>query len=67
MNKMIITAIIVILTGIIGYASYYFLGKDNAVEEACEAIIKAETGSDVELSPDVKPASTVTPPTSQGV
>ena len=47
----IIIAVIVSIVATVGCLSYYISGPDNAVEEACEAIIKLETGADVYLSP----------------
>lgn len=35
----------------IGIVSQKFLGEDNVVEEAVEAIIKEKTGLDIDLSP----------------
>ena len=58
LNKMIIAASIVVIASIAGILSIYFLGKDNPVEEACEEIIKDETGQEVDLSPEVKIPST---------
>jgi len=48
----IIIAVIVSLVATVGCLSYYISGPDNAVEESCEAIIKLETGADVDLSPN---------------
>ena len=50
MNKYLISGIIVAAAAIIGYASYWYFGKDNAVEEACEQVIQKETGQTVDLS-----------------
>lgn len=50
MNKYLISGIIVASAAIIGYASYWYFGKDNAVEEACEQVIQKETGQTVDLS-----------------
>ena len=55
-------AIIVGACIIVGIASVYFFGANNPVEEACEAVIKQETGMDIELSKSDTPA--VTPPAS---
>ena len=57
MNKMIISIVIAVLAAVVGYGSYKWLGADNPVEQACESIIKDETGKTVDLSPD----NTVTP------
>jgi len=35
---------------VIGYASIFFLGKDNPIEEISEAVIQAETGKSINLS-----------------
>lgn len=45
---------IAFLAALIGYASSYFLGKDNPVEESCESIIKEQTGVDIDLTPEDK-------------
>lgn len=50
MNKYVITGIVVAAAAIIGYASSWFWGNDNAVEEACEQVIQGETGQKVDLS-----------------
>lgn len=42
---------ILILVVIIGLASVYFYGDDNAVEEISEEILKEETGIDIDLTP----------------
>ena len=47
---LLISIIIAIIAGVIGYVSYYFLGADNAIEEECEKIIKDETGANIDLS-----------------
>ena len=57
MDKFLITSIIVACAGIVGLMSFYFWGSDNPVEEACEEIIKAETGVDIDLSPGKVPAA----------
>ncbi len=36
---------------VIGYVSVIFLGKDNPVEEISEAVIQAETGKSIDLTP----------------
>ena len=51
MNIILISAI-VSAAALIGYVSYYFMGPDNKVEEACEDVIKMETGTTVDLSPN---------------
>lgn len=45
----VIIAIIGLVAGI-GYASSFFLGDDNAVEEVCEKVIAIETGKDIDLT-----------------
>lgn len=52
MKEAMIFFAIAALAVIIGIISIYFFGKDNPVEEACEDIIKKETGADIDLSPD---------------
>ena len=49
--SVIIVSVIVAIAATIGCLSYYISGPDNKVEEACEAIIERETGSDIDLSP----------------
>lgn len=51
MDKFLIVSIIVASAWLISLISYYFLGSDNPVEEACEDVIKDETGVDVDLTP----------------
>jgi hypothetical protein len=48
----IIIAIVVSVAAIIGYGSYLIFGPDNKVEEACEEIIKVETGETIDFSPN---------------
>ena len=50
MNKVTITIIVVCVAGLLGYASTFYLGKDNVVEEQCEQVIHYETGQDIDLS-----------------
>lgn len=48
------TIIIIAILGIvaaIGYASSFFLGDDNKVEEACEEVIEIQTGKTIDLTP----------------
>jgi len=52
MNSVLVITIIVAISAIVAIISIFFLGKDNPVEEACEDIIKKETGLDIDLSPD---------------
>lgn len=47
----IIIAVIVSIVATIGCLSYFVAGPDNKVEEACEEIIKLETGEEIDLSP----------------
>ena len=47
-----IMLIILVVALAIGFISIKFLGSDNVVEEAAEEVIKAETGVDLDLSPD---------------
>jgi uncharacterized protein with PIN domain len=49
-----VTIIIVTACAIIGMVSAYFLGQNNPVEQACEEIIKDETGASVNLCPTCK-------------
>ena len=51
MNIIMISAI-VSAAALIGYVSFYFMGPDNQVEEACEEVIKVETGTTIDLSPN---------------
>lgn len=51
MNKMLILGVVSSISVVIGLVSIYFLGRDNPVEEACEEIIKDETGVDIDLTP----------------
>lgn len=58
---MIIGVVIALVAGGIGFASYYWLGADNPVEEECEKIIKDETGAVIDLSPGSSETTTKTP------
>ena len=40
-----------IAAGVIGAASGYWLGKDNALEQLTEKYIYSQTGKEVDLSP----------------
>lgn len=40
---------------VIGVCSQIFFPPDNPVEQAAESVIKANTGVDVDLSPDKTP------------
>lgn len=42
---------ILAIVGIIGYASSFWLGHDNKVEETCEVVIESQTGVDLDLTP----------------
>lgn len=62
--SIIIVSVIVAIASVVGCLSYYIGGSDNQVEEACEEIIKIETGEDIDLSPgtpELKQAPTVGP------
>lgn len=48
----ILVSVVVSIAAIIGLTSYYFAGADNKVEQACEDIIKIETGEEIDLSPN---------------
>ena len=48
----IVVAVVVSVAAIVGYSSYLIFGPDNQVEEVCEEIIKVETGTTVDLSPN---------------
>lgn len=50
--SVIIVSVIVAIAATIGCLSYYIAGPDNKVEEACEELIKLETGADIDLSPN---------------
>lgn len=48
-------ALIAVISGIamiVGIVSSKYLGNDNAVEQAAEAVIEEETGIDIDLSPE---------------
>jgi len=49
--SIIIVSVIVAIAATVGCLSYYIGGADNKIEEACEEIIKVETGEDIDLSP----------------
>ena len=44
--------VIVLLTTVIGVGSVKVLGKDNPVEEVAEAIVKEQTGLDIDFTPE---------------
>ncbi len=44
---------IVIVCGIVGITSTYFLGPDNPIEEVAEDVIEEETGKKVDLTPKI--------------
>lgn len=50
--SVIVVSVIVSIAAVVGCLSYYASGPDNKVEEACEEIIKIETGQDIDLSLD---------------
>ena len=54
MQKLLITGAIIGGVLVIGLISYYFLGADNPIEEACEGLIQTETGIEVDLSPETR-------------
>ena len=60
-NEGIATVVVVVtIAVVIGLASVFVTKKnDNPVEQAAEAIIKAETGLDVDLTPEQKAFNTV--------
>lgn len=43
--------ITIALLGAIAWGSSYILGPDNTVEQAAEAVLKSETGVDIDVSP----------------
>lgn len=43
--------IVVVIVSLIGAFSVKYLGNDNPVEEAAEAIIEVETGKKIDISP----------------
>lgn len=45
---------IAVVAAVVGYASHYFLGNDNPIEESCEGIIKDKTGLSIDLTPEEK-------------
>ncbi len=45
---------IVVFAAVIGVISSKYLGDDNALEEATEAVIEKETGLDIDLTPTSK-------------
>jgi hypothetical protein len=53
--------------GLIGYASSFFLGDDNPVEESCEEVIEKGTGADIDLTPNSPENSTPNSPEDMGV
>jgi len=51
------TVVIVTVVGLclgVGLVSKYWLGPDNVIEETAEKIIDAETGIDIDLTPESK-------------
>lgn len=54
MKELGIAAIIMGVFLIIGALSHKWLGEDNGLEEAAEAIFYDETGIDIDLSPESK-------------
>ena len=51
MSSYLINIVIAIIAFAVGYASYKYLGPDNAVEEECEKIIEDTTGKKIDISP----------------
>lgn len=49
--NVVITSAIIAAAALVGYVSYIVWGPENKVEEACEQVIKTESGESVELSP----------------
>jgi len=47
----IVLICILVIAASAGVISVKYLGHDNAVEEAAEEVIKAETGVNIDLSP----------------
>lgn len=43
--------ILVVALGV-GYLSTRWLGEDNPIEEVAEEVIEAQTGADIDLTPD---------------
>ena len=60
MSAALVGILIAIVAGIVGIASFYFLGADNPVEEEMENIIKDETGIKIDLSPTTTTTTTTT-------
>jgi hypothetical protein len=50
--KPIHVAVIAFITALIGFGSIFVLGRDNPVEQISEAIIKDETGIDIDFTPE---------------
>lgn len=59
----LVVAIIVSVAAIVGYSSYLVFGPENKVEQACEEVIKVETGETVDLSPNELKQTPVQPET----
>jgi hypothetical protein len=59
MKSVYISVFIAALAGIIGFISSKYFGNDNPIEEACEQIIKDETGTDIDLTPEPKTSSEI--------
>lgn len=58
-NQNIVYVVMIMLCVVVGILSQYFgLRKDNPVEKAAEAIIKQETGADINLDLPDKPQPT---------
>ena len=64
--KYVVMVVIVIVVTTIGIISIKFLGNDNPIEEATEAVIKEEIGINVDLSkktPQTQAPTVVSPDT----
>lgn len=52
MSSFIVIAVVVSLACIVGYLTQHLTRKDDTpIEEACEEVIKEQTGIDIDLSP----------------
>lgn len=48
----LLIATVIIAAGAVGLASRLYFPSDNIIEQACERIIHAKTGWNIDLSPD---------------
>lgn len=53
-KKKLIAGGAVVIASVIGWASAMWFGVDNPIEETMEAVVKHETGLDVDLTPSSK-------------